>query len=96
MITYELAKKLKEAGWDKDKERWPEPKGDGEKLPFPTLSELIEECIEYGRPIEIIINPDIKSSAKVVGRPDHYNGNSPEEAVANLWLKLNKKNGKRI
>ena len=79
MITYELAKKLKEAGFKSKDNAY-----------IPTLEELIEACIEFGRPIEIVINPDIKSSAKEGGRPDHYNGNSPEEAVANLWLKLNK------
>jgi len=115
MITYELAKKLKDAGFPQ-KGTWTWLKYSEEEKFEPvlnliaseyyayvdritaeddpdniSLSELIEACVALGRPIELVINPNMISSVKIVGRPQHYPGATPEIAVANLWLKLHAK-----
>lgn len=98
-MTYSLTKKLKSAGFTLIKDvaqttREPMTVG-GEKVYLPTLSELIEACgdrfssltrsprntwyvswVEKGGSVELV--RDIEES-------------TPEEAVANLWLKLNEK-----
>jgi len=93
-MDYQLAKKLKKAGFPFNWDHWfiqdKEPLG--VFLSYPKLSDLIRECVDFGRPIEIVINPDGKADAKEVNRPDHYSGNTLEEAVVNLWLNLNKLN----
>ena len=107
-MEYELAKQLKDAGFLQDDVEWywvEEMDGhiftyhknahrDLEKsIAKPTLSELIEACMEH-IPDKFL---DIKSreytsdqwvatsSMKITG------GSTPEEAVARLWLELNKK-----
>lgn len=57
----------------------------------PTLDELINECIQYGTEINIVISSSGKASAKQTNRVEHFNGDDIEEAVARLWLELNKK-----
>lgn len=109
MITYELAKQLKDAGFKQY--------GDGKRenevgLPiligmdfnsgeygnycyFPTLSELIEACGDrfYG----VLRGPFKKywEAGEYWGYAEFCGtigqGSTPEEAVANLWLELNKK-----
>lgn len=98
-MTYELAKQLKDAGFPisegsgvselmkPDYEQW---------LYYPTLSELIEVCWKNSH------NFIIQTSSTVVGEwaaatcwdngyeDDWQFGKSPEEAVARLWLELNK------
>ena len=106
MISYELAKKLKEAGWDKNEELWPDPKGDGVKLPFPTLSELIEAIKKetftlwtYNKKWFCGLRTIMKKNTGcftdthtlIIDYKDYTMGDSPEEVVANLWLILNKK-----
>lgn len=82
-MTYELAKQLKDAGWG----------GiffntiDKEYQGLPTLSELIEACgdgwkFQLTRAIE---------GWHCKMRGCEGNGQSPEEAVAKLWLALNSK-----
>lgn len=111
MITYELAKELKEKGFPQkfngiesfdlniDSKILPEPKGE---LYLPTLSELIEACGDmFGQLIKY--DPDkghlfiaigehprweIETESKVI-RTEPYS--TPEEAVARLWIALNKK-----
>jgi len=100
MITYELAKKLKEAGFKSKDNAY-----------IPTLEELIEACGKetftlwnYNKKwfcgLRTIMKKDTgcftDTHTLIIDYEDYVIGNSPEEAVANLWLKLNKKNGKRI
>lgn len=106
MITYELAKKLKKAGFRKikfsdnhedfgivcrfcGKRRGDRPdkcymKWENE----PDLSELIEACKKTCFKIYCCEN---KYAIALEGRDTEDQYDSPEEAVANLWLKLNKK-----
>lgn len=88
-MNYELAKKLKEAGFPKQLTK-------GLYFPndvyLPTLSELIEACGEGFHNLEKF---KIKWMANGCKYPDENNtylveGSTPEEAVANLWLVLNK------
>ena len=66
----------------------------GEKVYFPTLSELIEACGEDNKPT---IRPwnifEWQASVphKTLRKITQGVGKTPEEAVANLWLELNKK-----
>lgn len=98
MITYELAKKLKDAGFPKDYTEWNDH--DEELLEktwymygkgySPTLSELIEVC---GGTSVFRLTRDTEWEACVdpITGWVSGNGSTPEEAVANLWLELNKK-----
>ena len=88
-MTYELVKQLKEAGFYLQENK-------GTPYP-PTLSELIEACGEG------YFNLNSTKSGK--GYDNHWAayfgenpeakglGKTPEEAVAKLWLALNKKDG---
>lgn len=114
-MKYELAKKLKEAGFGEDKDvpdtqSSPSGKGDwlygpkgvpnDEMVYVPTLSELIRACGErlaYIGPFRSLSD----GGNEIVGwgcadfhdeeKKMVYDGSTPEEAVANLWLELNKK-----
>ncbi len=73
-----LAKQLKEAGlsWDKD---------------YPNLSELVEAC---GEDLVVLLHDEGKWSCRDIylsdfPRQEVYD--TPEEAVARLWLEINKK-----
>jgi len=94
MISYELAKQLKEAGFpqDGDIEQW-ENHGDnsGDGVFKPTLSELIEACGDEFESLSL--HPYYDGDIYMVfGRNTlGFNGSTPEEAVANLYLALNKK-----
>ena len=87
MISYELAKKLKEAGFLQ------EPfKLKLENLRYPDLSELIEACGD--RFLHLMKMPKGLQGQgwwayEYKGHPGGIWGISPEEAVANLYLKLN-------
>ena len=107
MITYELAKKLKDAGypikeWSGSDGSGPDFEIDGVAYLEPNLSELIEAC---GDKFYKLIQDDRErfgylGTGKWIAcfyhrNPDtHTNtcfaGQTPEEAVANLWLELNK------
>ncbi len=101
-MTYELAKKLKDAGFPFKKCSFPDyPSGCSAELfyeyHFPTLSELIEAC---GAPFGLVYSHSGKlwsaytnKQKKGIWLGKDDTGNTPEEAVANLWLELNKKNG---
>lgn len=116
-ISYELALKLKEAGFPQDGvfgTKYMGPNGqltqskqdiypknivmfDWAKVP--TLSELIEACGEIGfhlrRQPQLsldwiavkVYNPLIENSDDIV-----YGGKTPEEAVAQLYIRLHEKN----
>lgn len=92
-MNYALAKELKEAGFPQT--------GNGEFIDaigigpvlgnndvyVPTLSELIEAC---GEPITLWIMSN-RTDAQKGGTEIMETGTTPEEAVARLWLALNKK-----
>lgn len=89
-MTYELCKQLQSAGWTyKDGSR-----AVGETC-TPTLSELIEACGDGF--INLTRDYSGWCTNFVAGINDEsYDGyetygSTPEEAVANLWLELNKK-----
>ena len=112
MITYELAKQLKEAHFPQLLENrihyrlfceecmsnnFEKPMKldmlDEFDIAIPTLSELIEGC-GYG--FRSLSNHSdgrwiAKSGAKsTFGKSKLFSGHSPEEAVAKLWLELNR------
>lgn len=105
-MNYELAKKLKEAGFP---QRFSVMEGyyyemSGQTLPTvknPTLSELIEACGEdftmLSKDKKIWYAHGITSRAYEPNGDiedeymDTFDGRTPEEAVAKLWLALNKK-----
>jgi hypothetical protein len=132
MITYELAKQLKDGGFKQNGmgglfcfnkfEISTKPHHyfyesfqlficllGGNDIPeyiyIPTLSELIEACggsfgiLERTRNGWAAMTPDITSqvqldnpNAKITRAVDIYaSGSNPEEAVARLWLSINKK-----
>lgn len=98
-MDYELAKQLKEAGFPQ--EMGSESFGEGipytdEYVKLPTLSELVEECGSSLKTLwnlegvkwfaaSFLVNVDGASQEGTVCR-----GKTPEEAVAKLWLALNK------
>lgn len=102
MISYEIALKLKEAGFksshqmDMDTGGWcvfcPYEKENYEKgfedMCFPTLSELIEAC---GDKLKLLINCGNHWQTQGIEKEHECRGSTPSEAVANLWLSLNTK-----
>jgi hypothetical protein len=99
-MTYELAKQLKDAGFPFN---WGV---NGDTMlydDFPSLSELIEACGDKF----VLHSPKSKDINEEYYTPSEtewtaysqterfgtiiYKGSTPEEAVANLWLKLNEK-----
>jgi hypothetical protein len=107
MITYELAKELKDAGFP-HKHRYCNgaecgymgiclDDGLNTDVCIPTLSELIEACGDEFRSLHKL-NEDKWRATCTHGSHfevyvlDHVGiGDTPEEAVAKLWLELNKK-----
>lgn len=96
-MTYELAKELKEAGfkydWCTDMAATPPtdcPSTCEQMGCYPTLSELIEAC---GEQFRYLIRDGEKSwrAWGIQGYELKHNYLTPEEAVARLWLALNKK-----
>ena len=101
-MTYELAKKLKDAGFPKDSwcggvETEGEDQGSCDCPDMPTLSELIKACgVRFG-----CLGRDWRDETGrfwcAIDRGHEENippriectGKTPEEAVANLWLALN-------
>jgi hypothetical protein len=102
-MNYDLCKKLKDAGFPQTTPNGNYKNGhyivDGKEPCYdPTLSELIKECKEgfrtlilhtqYTRklkqPWEAVPNKKLRLECK------SKKGESPEEAVAYLWLELNK------
>jgi len=103
-MDYKFAKQLKDAGFPHKHSMLGGNDGDseycfyaeflkGEYICVPTLSELIEACGYKFDALNKIKNIGIWRAS---GFLDHYlialDGSTPEEAVANLWLELNKKN----
>lgn len=120
MISYELAKQLKDAGFPQDlyvgdrhysfishprmgiPSQWSVnirtaeiylPVKDDE-CKIPTLSELIEACGDRFYSLVYATDNDWRCFVESRDQEDYISssqGSSPEEAVANLWLALNKK-----
>lgn len=101
-MNYELAKQLKDAGFPiiEKADKAPQPreyqiKNLGEVVCIPTLSELIE-AVERKIPftyfgLEKHSNDWRAGTLKTGGMNEMTSGSTPEEAVAKLWLELNKK-----
>ena len=96
-MNYEQAKQLKDAGFPIPKEAENimemEESFDG-KMIAPTLSELIEACGEDFFALKVYHEPDVEWVAMLRESTDDLSqtfGKTPEEAVAKLWLALNKK-----
>ena len=106
-MNYELAKKLKDAGF-------PMPKKDGcpncwgdlgrgcdddcGKERYPTLSELIEACGESFETLCRIKRANLPVRWAATRPPVDYEvlGDTSEEAVASLWLALHQKDEKVV
>ena len=101
-MNYELAKKLKDAGFPDKKVgeivEYPEGKAFG----IPNLSELIEALGDVYFSLSnhsgdqgwcATLNDHFCSPMDI--QKYHGHGKTPEEAVANLWLELNKKEIKK-
>ena len=99
-MKYELAKKLKDAGFKVEShDCWEKGCQSNDGVCYPTLSELIEACgkmslFSYrGQKVwqaeggELYVNKETMQG----GYKIRVIGLTPEEAVAELWLALNKK-----
>lgn len=89
-MNYELAKKLKEAGFKQGNENGQECDDWIDGCYIPNLSELIEACGNKFKSLWKEFDDN-----KWLVNCDHLGyggikGVTPEEAVANLWLELNK------
>ena len=88
-MDYTLAKKLKDAGFPM--EYFEQIGVTAGVIPnFPTLSELIDAC---GERFESLLKTNTKEGCEWSARGYNYPTTgylSPEEAVANLWLVINK------
>lgn len=103
MISYELAKQLKEAGFPQENcvtknyhpthglsfgIPHPDMLIEPEVVSLPTLSELIEACGDRFWKIEYLV-PEYKAFSR---NPDKsFLGTTMEEALTTLWLELLKK-----
>lgn len=103
-MNYELAKQLKDAGFPQREGRWICEhndviilKGACESYYYPTLEELIEACGDEFHCLILTTTGGIDSNKKFWSAGyndkvvDWQNGVTPSEAVAKLWLALNKK-----
>lgn len=97
-MRYKLAKKLKDAGFSLPTGSRIEIRGgspnetsqeDFSTILLPTLSELIET---YGEDFQELYKDRSDNTWRAKDKNDNQvSGFTPEEAVANLWLELNKK-----
>jgi hypothetical protein len=90
MISYELARTLKDAGFPQSELARAQQRAGYDHVSLPTLSRLIEECGDrfgaLGR------EPDCWIACEYVSKRGEWNnvheGKTPEDAVARLWLSL--------
>lgn len=105
-MNYDLAKQLKDAGFPLKYPAWqyerawnkPENEWGADYAYVPTLSELIAACGTKFGILERDKNTgvwycvsDIEGDRKTVAEGSYSAAETPEEAVATLWLALNKK-----
>lgn len=101
-LSYELAKKLKDAGFPQANKDYKgiylfsKPEGMGESVYCPPLPELIEACGDRFKRLETCKVPDIITNIEktvwfAYSEDDETTGYTPDEAISNLWLELNKK-----
>jgi hypothetical protein len=98
-VDYKLAQDLRDAGFPQtgrgtqigpsDKLVWRA----GDRVYIPTLSELIEACGEQFWMLEArnLEEGNWHANGYRTAKIEGAHGSSPEEAVARLWLALNKK-----
>jgi len=92
-MDYGLMDELKEAGFPQEGSGFVYPRSPNVADGYwyqPTLSELIEACGEGFH----YLNRNIQSAGRAWfagGERVTFDGSTPEEAVARLWLALNKK-----
>lgn len=85
------AKKLDYVNSDITEAKFPAPKN------ISTPSELIEACGEHFHSLKLLSNGNWRCYGGIIPRVNDSDwgyarsGSTPEEAVANLWLALNKK-----
>ena len=94
-MNYELANKLKDAGFlfkeyylEQHSGKDSELKWNNKFWEYPTLEELIEEC---GDNLIDLTRTDDGWTTNSENSLTQIEGKTPTEAVANLWLALNKK-----
>jgi hypothetical protein len=93
-MEYDLAKELMDAGFTQGGNgSWAHPKDaivirSGDRVYVPTLEELIEACREGFYTLE---KKDSRFEAHSNIYNDYWSGLTPAEAVARLWLALNKR-----
>lgn len=90
-MTYELAKKLKDAGYKQGGSPNTMYSPDQKEIVYiPTLSELIKACGDDFSGLIINRGPlsDVNTKWSCAGGRFIGLGSTPEEAVANLWLSL--------
>jgi hypothetical protein len=91
MISYQLARKLKDAGFPQSELARAQRQAGYDYVSLPTLSTLIEACKDqFGA---LAKTPDCWVACEYIserGRwTNAHEGESPEDAVARLWLALN-------
>lgn len=89
-MKYELAKELKDAGFPLARYGY-DPEGAVAGQIVPTLSELIEACGEDFLKLTKDVTGWLAYGEDEPLEPLETVGPTPEEAVARLWLALNKK-----
>lgn len=98
--NYNLAKELKDAGFPQSGDdgrfynAYPSDGGKGASVYYPTLEELIEACGRHDFKLRQTYSAYENKTFYVVeipGDDDMERCDTPTEAVARLWLALNKK-----
>ena len=95
MISFPLARKLKDAGFPQSELARAQQKAGYDYVSMPTLSRLIEACGEdFGA---LGKEPDCWVACEYVSQDgtweNTHEGETPEDAVARLWLSLNETAG---
>lgn len=109
-MNYDLAKKLKDAGFPNIRigdyfnhtvgSHSDDRGGDSDYLCYcnkdklPTLSELIEACGPLFNSLHQLGNGKWCADDSRIQKQTHYSGSTPDEAVANLYMALHEKEAK--
>jgi hypothetical protein len=91
MISYELAKKLKEAGFPQSELARAQQKAGFDYISMPTLPNLIAACGDDFR--ALAREADCWLACGYISEDGEWKnvhtGDTPEDAVARLWLSIN-------